>query len=209
MTGGQRQRFCDSCQRTVHDLSVLTRKQAERLVDASRDGLCARIAHDDSGQIVFRPEPETGLGRLIRISLLGISACGAQVAAAQSSASSCTVEVRVADPVNSPVAGAHVTLSRPDDPVPAHQGTTDSSGLFSDHLPAGAYQLQIDAPGFYTYARDVELACGQPAPQPVDVQLRVGVTMGQLIELRPPSSNPFVRAWYRTAGLFWRLRHSI
>lgn len=46
-------RFCESCKERVVDLSRLTRRQAELVL---RRGECVSVAHDDDGQVLFRPE---------------------------------------------------------------------------------------------------------------------------------------------------------
>lgn len=56
MTGDDARRFCDSCQKHVHHLSGMTRREAERLLSAPRDGgsLCVRYAYDNAGEVRFR-----------------------------------------------------------------------------------------------------------------------------------------------------------
>ncbi len=56
MTGDDARRFCDSCQKHVHHLSGMTRREAERLLSAPREGgsLCVRYAHDTAGEVRFR-----------------------------------------------------------------------------------------------------------------------------------------------------------
>lgn len=207
MAGDTRQRFCESCQRTVHDLSALTRKQAEHLVKASSEGLCGRITHDGTGRIRFRPEPQSATQRIFGISLLGLSACAAR--ASPSDARSCSVQVRVVDPTNSYLAGAHVTFSAADAAELPREAVTDSAGLINQHLDRGRYRLQVAASGFSTYSQDVDLDCRDESETSIDVQLQLGVMMGQVVEVRPAPANPFVRAWYRAYGLLWRLRHSL
>lgn len=51
-------RFCDVCASEVHDLTVLTERQARRLL-AARAGqrICVRARMRPGGDAVFRPEP--------------------------------------------------------------------------------------------------------------------------------------------------------
>ena len=50
-------RHCDSCDRTVVDLSVLTRRAAEAWLGARRgERVCGRLLVDARGEPVFRPE---------------------------------------------------------------------------------------------------------------------------------------------------------
>jgi hypothetical protein len=45
-------RFCTHCNEYVHDLSALTRQEAENLLCASAGRLCARFARDEQGEVV-------------------------------------------------------------------------------------------------------------------------------------------------------------
>lgn len=51
-------RHCERCEKTVVDLSRMTRAQAEAVVRGRTGELCVRIAEDDRGQLVFRAEPK-------------------------------------------------------------------------------------------------------------------------------------------------------
>jgi hypothetical protein len=51
-------RFCESCQKHVHDLSAMTRDEARAvLASPPVEGLCVRYLHDAHGDIVFRQGP--------------------------------------------------------------------------------------------------------------------------------------------------------
>lgn len=50
---GSARRFCDQCSKHVHDLSKLTRSEAQRLVDESAGGsICIRMQRDPQGRLV-------------------------------------------------------------------------------------------------------------------------------------------------------------
>jgi hypothetical protein len=62
MTGDERARFCQECQRTVHDLSAMSRKEAEALV-RKKDGdghICVRFSRAADGTVrtADAPSPE-------------------------------------------------------------------------------------------------------------------------------------------------------
>jgi len=79
-------RHCALCQRSVHDLSALTRAEAEALLAQSGGGLCVRVVRDPEGRIVTRSAGESrspggapgSFGRRLfgAVSLLA-AACGA------------------------------------------------------------------------------------------------------------------------------------
>jgi len=70
-------RHCDSCRKTVHDLSALTRRAAERLV-ADRTGprRCYRYLARDDGTLVFAPEPTRPAAPLLALALAACTPWG-------------------------------------------------------------------------------------------------------------------------------------
>lgn len=206
MAGETRQRFCQSCQQHVHDLSALTRKQAEHLLEAHPKGLCGRIAFNENGKIAFQPAPENALQRMLRVSLLGISACMAHAAAAES-AGTCAVEVRVADRTDAAIKGAHITFSLIDRPGPTREGFANTDGLVNQVFDSGRYRMRVESPGFDSYTRDIDLACASQTPTRLEVQMEVGGSMGQIVVVNPRPANLLLRPYYQMRNLFWRLRH--
>ena len=53
LLGDDRQRYCEACQEHVHNLSAMTRAEAEALVARSSEPICIRIARDPQGRAVF------------------------------------------------------------------------------------------------------------------------------------------------------------
>jgi hypothetical protein len=51
MKGNSAARFCEHCQKTVHDLSAMPREQAEKLVCQSAGSLCIRITKGPDGVV--------------------------------------------------------------------------------------------------------------------------------------------------------------
>jgi hypothetical protein len=55
MPGDDKTRFCDKCQKHVHDLSARTEEEARALFREARGGrTCVRFAKDASGNVLFR-----------------------------------------------------------------------------------------------------------------------------------------------------------
>jgi len=172
MVGNDQVRFCEHCSLDVHNLSLLTRSQAERLVSRSNGRLCIRYHQDSAGRHLTLPLAQKlhGIGR--RVSRLAAGAFTATLsissAVAQNSASSLSdsstapnviqPEVRVsfnssiagtvADQNGAVIPGATVFVSNKESKVALYV-STDSNGQFKiDRLAAGVYQLRIEAPGF-------------------------------------------------------------
>lgn len=72
-------RFCDHCQHGVVDLSRMSRREAERRIDAvDGDSLCVRMAVDPTGAAIFRPEPKRAphwAGGLVLVAALTAGGC--------------------------------------------------------------------------------------------------------------------------------------
>lgn len=174
-------RFCESCQKTVQDLSGLTRREAMRRVRESEGGLCGRIRMDASGDPIFRPE-QSDLGRLVRISLLGASG----VAFAQSAASTCKVEVKVVDATNAAISNATVRFSQAGHE--AVDGTTNASGVFQAQYSPGTYSLEVASPGFAHHTDDaVRLSCSGEATKVIPIRLDIG-SVGGVAFIEPQKS---------------------
>jgi hypothetical protein len=49
-------RLCDRCDKHVHDLSTLTRREATELLRRGAGQVCVRFTHDGEGRMLFRSE---------------------------------------------------------------------------------------------------------------------------------------------------------
>lgn len=60
-SGDDHSRHCDRCDKRVHDLTTMTRREAEGLFERRRaQDLCVRYHHDGQGRILFRSERYPG-----------------------------------------------------------------------------------------------------------------------------------------------------
>lgn len=67
---GGRRRFCDHCERQVHDLSQMSEPAARALLREHAGRVCVAYVRDEAGEIVFAPAPKiVPLDRLARRSL--------------------------------------------------------------------------------------------------------------------------------------------
>src|SRR3954464_8218100 len=60
MFGDGKTRYCEHCQKNVHNLSAMSADEAERLICESAGILCVQYRYDDAGQIItldYRPPP--------------------------------------------------------------------------------------------------------------------------------------------------------
>ena len=172
MIGNDQVRFCEHCSLKVHNLSMLTRNQAQRLVSRSDGRLCVRYHHDWTGRPLTLPVKQKlhRIGR--RVSQIAAGAFTATLsvtsAVAQNSASSqsgswspptaaqpiarwplgSSIAGTVTDQNGAVIPGATISLSNADLQVALYV-STDFNGQFRiDNLQAGVYKLRIEAPGF-------------------------------------------------------------
>jgi hypothetical protein len=160
--------YCERCQQTVHDLSKLTRSEALELYYANGQKLCVRLTRDPNGQVEFRPEPPSALGRFVRTSLVGLTMAGGAV-----TAQNCAVEVRVMDESGAGLANARVTLSGAAEVT----GKTDSLGVFRQEIASGGYAARAEAQGFASWTR--EITCEESLK--IEAVLQVGSVGGGTI----------------------------
>lgn len=176
MDGADQQRFCSSCQKTVHDLSAMTRRDANKLLRNGPAELCVRITRDADGKIIHRPGTRLGRGLLASASFFGISALASPPAFAQNSPAAC-VAVKVVDPGGAPISRATVSLSNQSGIT---SGITNDEGVFRTATAPGRYDLTLESPGFRkAIVQSVDVSCDKPEPPMLNVQLSIGeILMG-------------------------------
>ena len=174
MSGTARERFCEKCQHAVIDFSLLTRKQAERILRSATGRVCGHLVVDQSGSPVFRPEPPSrSFARIAGLSLAGIAGVAAQ--------STCELQVKVKDIAGAAVSNASVSLK------PGQSGVTDSMGAFTASVPAGSYQVDVRTPGFAAFRKNiVEVSCSSNEPQVLDVELKLDSITGVMVVIAEP-----------------------
>ena len=180
MAGNEEVRFCTHCDKSVHNVSAMTRKDALRFVRANAGGVCVRFYSAPSGRTLHANE-----GRLHRItrraSRVAAGAFGAAVALgstvlAQTPAPEDRQEVAslrvpprvnasltgtVLDPNGALVAGADVTVTNRET-GDVRTATTNAEGVYHFELiPPGTYRVEFEAEGFgSTSVNKVELQPG-------------------------------------------------
>jgi hypothetical protein len=175
MRGNDQVRFCEHCDLSVHNLSQLTRNQAQRLVARSNGRLCVRYDLDAKGGPILAPVSQ----KLYRISRRAsriaagaftatLSVTSAMAQSSQGSQSSqshypgapsvsqlsgrwglgSSLVGTVTDQNGAVIPGASVALSCDHLKLDLYT-SSDYTGQFRvDSLEAGLYQLRIEAPGF-------------------------------------------------------------
>jgi ankyrin repeat protein len=185
MFGNDAVRFCEHCAKRVHNLSAMTRRDAERLVKKSNGNLCIRYHTNKNKKILVRDAP-------VQITRLGrrVSQFAASVFTAALSVSSVAAQggARIAPEVNSTevvqtqqsekktaangaalikgtiydinkavVPGAAISLLDSADNV-IFQTVTNEEGVYEiSFMSAGSYKLRVESPGFTTHFTEISL----------------------------------------------------
>lgn len=177
MSGDERKRFCESCQRAVYNFSELTRREVERLSASSKShSICGRISYVSEGVPLFRPEPASAVGQLVRISLLGLAGLTSLTAADEKT---CSLQVGATDVTGEKLTKASVTVLM--DGKRVADGTLNAEGNFVTQLPVGHYSIRVEALGFQPFVKEnVNLACSAQESLEVVADMRVGL-IGEVV----------------------------
>jgi hypothetical protein len=172
MLGDDRARHCELCNLQVYNIARMTRAEAAQLVSSSEGRICARLYRRSDGTLITRDCP-VGL-RAIRLRVA--KATGAVLAAIVSLSSlamgqkgskkdSCTPQVKITrtaapaapesgikgtifDPNRAVIPGARVAVTDQKGAKLWEFTTKDDGGFQFSDLPAGSYDLQVQAQGF-------------------------------------------------------------
>lgn len=172
MTGNDQVRFCEHCSFEVHNLSLMTRSQAERLIAGANGRLCVRYIHDPNGGPVTLPVGQK-LHRISRrasqiaagaftAALSVTSAVAQESTGTQSSnpnppaatqpiarwALGASIVGTVTDQNGAVIPGASVSVSNEDLNLALYASTNIAGQFRIDGLAAGSYKLRVEAPGF-------------------------------------------------------------
>ncbi len=172
MIGNEQVRFCEHCSLEVHNLSLMTRNEAQRLVARSNGRLCVRYHYDPAGRPLTLPVRQK-LHRIHRrVSRIAAGAFSASLsitsAVAQSSSGSqppdatapsvtqpnlrwtsrSSIVGTITDQNGAVIAGATIFLSNTELRLALYASTGFDGQFKIDNLQEGSYKLRIDAPGF-------------------------------------------------------------
>src|SRR4030095_10195668 len=172
MIGNDQVRFCEHCSFEVHNLSLMTRSQAERLVARSNGRLCVQYIQDPNGGPLTMPVGQKLHHISRRVSQIAAGAftaalsvtsaiaqesTGARVAGAELPrptqpmarwAPGASVVGTVTDQNGALIPGATVSVSNEELNLALYASTSLDGRFRIDGLRAGSYKLRIEAPGF-------------------------------------------------------------
>src|ERR1044072_8689352 len=174
MIGNERKRYCTECHKYVYNLSAMTRREAEVLIEDSQGKVCARFTRLPDGQILTH-EPPITLHRINRrpspiaaalvTALISLSPA---VAAPQSSHTNVVTQAAankkkpsappnnptaslsgiVGDYQNAAIVGAKVTLTSEGSGETQATVVGEDGGFRFAALRDGVYIIKVEAAGF-------------------------------------------------------------
>lgn len=215
MRGNDEVRFCSHCQKSVHNLSQMTRRDAERLVAKSKGQLCVRyISRADQRVVTASDFPP--LHRIARrasrlaasafsaaltlttataqnsnetqidVNPTGIEAVANKTDAPQMPSGDATIVGTVIDPAEAVVAAAKVTLT--DRRGAVRQTLTNEEGVYRlENLPFGVFTLEIESAGFVVHKTEEVNLSGREERR-INVTLEVGMMGGAMVIVSPAES---------------------
>ncbi len=176
MMGDDRKRFCIACHKYVYNLSAMSRREAEALIEDSQGKVCARFTRLADGQVITHEPPiilhhinrrPSPIAAAIVTAMLSLSPAIAAPQPSQinnqavsqtetsgpknpidSQGSMARFHGTVLDAYKAVIAGAKVTLIE-DTALTEQTTTTSNEGTFYfETVKAGFYSLRVEAPGF-------------------------------------------------------------
>lgn len=131
MTGNSEVRFCEHCSKHVHDLSAMTRREAEQLVAESNGRLCIRYRSSSNNRVITKDTPPM-LHAIRRTS----TRASRLAAGAFTAALSVTTVAASAIAQTLPISASVVAIDERNSPAQMRSGTASLAGTILD--PSGA-----------------------------------------------------------------------
>src|SRR5581483_3021846 len=214
MVGNDRVRFCQHCAKDVHNISNMTRKQAETLVLKSNGNLCLKYFQNHDGT----PATAEDKGKLYRLTrrasrlaagAFSVALSISSAALAQSSQSQSGISVSkladttekkttedasgsisgtVTDPDGKPVAFANLFLMN-SDALQIDRTESDQTGQYTfNNVPSGIYRLRVTSVVFSTIdIHNINVSARQTTLSDASMAQREVISVAGGIGIRMPS----------------------
>jgi hypothetical protein len=187
MPGTDQVRHCSQCNKNVYNLSAMTPRQAEALLQETEGSLCARLYRRADGTILTENCPAglrvTGR-RMSRFAGAAMSAVAALSSAAGAQFPMFPLSSNVAGVVQD-LSGAVIPNAKIDFVADGSEKaltlTSDQLGAFHAHLVAGAYTIKIVSPGFESLIEKKSVRVAEQLN--MVATLKVGAMMGEFVEI--------------------------
>ena len=193
MVGDGKIRFCESCQKNVHNLSRMDDREIRRHMGEAAGHFCIRVEPVATSVIA-----QSVLANMARVSALAFASLAA--AHAQQTPVPATnvaqeglakFEGSVVDASGAIIAGSIVILKSIDNPSFEIYGRANSAGKFEfSGIKPGEFKFSAHSPGFKTHEQVVKFSAGEMSK--ASVTLHVGELGGVLVAVPISSELPNV-----------------
>lgn len=214
MIGNEQVRFCSHCAKDVHDLSSMTRTQAEKLVKRANGNLCVRYVKTPQGKLITAPPKFTQIKRRMRVAagVFAASLALSTIAYSQQSESAerqvnwtqtvkklsetgetnkdfSTITGTVMDAFGAVVPGAKVNLRSLNDQKTYFTATNENGVYEFSRVEPDVYEIKIESPGFKSFVvTDIVVAVNEMLEQ--SAILEAPALMGDVVIIEDPQAAP-------------------
>jgi hypothetical protein len=178
MAGTERMRFCHLCQKTVYNLSVMTREQAEKLIRQKEGKMCVRLYKRRDGTVMISDCP-VGLRAVRRRAALLVGGAAACLLALVGSAAA-FAGMKFAARLSRGAGNAILNVVRPEPP----------DGIMGDICPVGPPPPPPNPPPPPPAQRSREPRSGRRAAGPRGARTAPGRPLGWPAPDRPSRRRP-------------------
>ena len=200
MTGGEKQRFCASCEKDIHNISAMTSREARKLLYESNEKLCIRIEKDADGKIKTLKKQLHQITRRapIAASVLSASLTFSALTYAQGKPvvgkmkptvsdahkdeqTRATISGTISDPSGALIPGAAIRLINVKDNF-ARKTISDTEGFYEfKDVAAAIYRIEVEVSAFKKFvSENIEIDGDKNAHLTVTLTL-TGETVGVFI----------------------------
>lgn len=189
MEGDDRIRFCGECKKNVFNLSAMSRRDAEALIEEKNGDMCARLYRRADGTVLTEDCPVGFSMKVTHVRRrIGWAVAGALSFASAFAQDSASLSGRVMDVTGAGVPRAMITVTDPKTGN-AMQFRSDEAGKFLEKsLPAGSYTVKVAVPGFKEFQHPDTVVTSSHETK-LDITLEIGAVGGVLVEAVTPQES--------------------
>jgi hypothetical protein len=182
MEGDDRVRFCSECKKNVFNISAMTRRDAEALIQEKNGDLCTRLYRRSDGTVLTEDCPVGLRVKIVRAKRrLGWAIAGAlSFATAWAQQKSPVLSGIVDDPAMTGIGNSKVTAVNLKSSEKITTLTNEYGRFHFDSLDRGEYKVTASAPGFKEFTSK-NIVVGE-SERKLEIVLQIGIsTMGGMI----------------------------
>lgn len=182
MEGDDRVRFCGECKKNVFNLSAMSRRDAEALIEEKNGDMCARLYRRADGTVLTEDCPVGFSMKVTHVRRrIGWAVAGAMSLASAFAQDSASLYGKVMDVTGAVVPRAKITITDPKKGN-AMQLQSDEAGKFSEKsLPPGRYTVKVTVPGFKEFQHPDTVVTSSHETK-LDITIEIAAVGGVLVE---------------------------